>query len=97
MDLPDPDATAPPPDLTPPRQALWWLAKGGWRVGADWARAHDICQSAEGARDHDLVHGLAHLIEGDLGNAAYWYRRAGLARGSDDPRAEWHRLAALIG
>jgi hypothetical protein len=91
------DADAPPAGLAPPAEALWWIAKGGWRVGDGWERAHEICQQAEGEPSHDLVHGLAHLIEGDLPNAGYWYRRAGVARISDDPREEWRAVAAVIG
>ena len=90
------DAGAPPDDLAPAAQALWWLAKGGLRTGPEWSRAHAICQEGEGRRDHDLVHGLAHWIEGDLGNSDYWYRRAGDRRQGADPGAEWSRLAAEI-
>ena len=49
--------------------ALWWEAKG------DWAKAHQLVDSlttTEAAR----VHAYFHRVEGDLGNAGYWYRRA---------------------
>ena len=72
-------ADAPPDGLAPALAALWWLRKGGLRTGAAWERAHAVCQAHEGERDADLVHALAHWIEGDLGNADYWYRRAGPA------------------
>ncbi|TYC49491.1 hypothetical protein FMN50_24210 [Rhodobacterales bacterium] len=58
-------------------QALWWLKKGGLSVGPEWEQAHMICQEAEGELPHDWIHALCHLIEGDTGNAAYWFRRAG--------------------
>ena len=90
-------AGAPPAGLSPPLQALWWLKKGGLRTGAEWERAHAICQHGEGERGCDLVHGLAHWIEGDLGNADYWYRRAGGRRDGDDIAAEWRRLVVLLG
>ena len=90
------DAAAPPEGLAPPAQALWWLARGGWRVGPGWERAHAICQTAEGEPDHDHVHALAHLIEGDGPNSDYWYRCAGRARQSADPRAEWAAVAAAL-
>ena len=86
-----------PPEMSAPKQALWWLAKGDFKVGRAWEMAHDICQQAEGTRDYDLVHAVAHLIEGDVGNADYWYRRAGVKRGSDDPQAEWHTVASMLG
>jgi len=41
----------------------------------DWKAAHEIVQ-----KDSSLLgcwaHGIAHLLEGDLTNAQYWYRRA---------------------
>jgi len=42
----------------------------------DWEAAHRIVQ------DDDSVlgawaHGIVHMLEGDMDNAAYWYRRAG--------------------
>jgi hypothetical protein len=64
-----------PADLSPPLQALWWLKQGGFKLGAEWEKAHAICQTAEGTREYDLVHALAHWIEGDIGNRDYWYRR----------------------
>jgi hypothetical protein len=90
------DAAEPPAGLDAPLQALWWLKKGGLAVGPGWERAHALCQAHEGEREADLVHGLAHLIEGDTANADYWYRRAGARRGAD-VAAEWDRLAAELG
>jgi hypothetical protein len=90
-------AEAPPVGLSPPLQALWWLRKGGLRPGPEWEKAHEICQRGEGERGHDLVHGLAHWIEGDLGNADYWYRRAGARRDGSDIAAEWARVVAALG
>ena len=87
---------APPTDLTAPMQALWWLKKGDLQLGACWDRAHEICQTAEGDKPCDLVHALAHLIEGDLANAAYWYRRAGVLQTSDDPAVEWQAIATEL-
>src|SRR3974390_374868 len=42
---------------------------------AEWEAAHLLVQkdaSAQGC----WAHGIVHLIEGDLENAKYWYRRA---------------------
>lgn len=83
---------APPADLSPPLQALWWLKKGNLQIGTSWEKAHEICQTAEGNRPYDLVHALAHLIEGDAANAAYWYRRAGSQQSSDDLSEEWRSI-----
>lgn len=49
--------------------ALWWDARG------DWAKAHEVAQDVESA-DGAWVHAYLHRKEGDMGNAAYWYRTA---------------------
>ena len=72
---------APPADMAPALQALWWLRKGGFATGPAWERAHEICQASEGVKEFDWIHALAHWIEGDTSNAAYWYRRAGRGPG----------------
>ena len=41
----------------------------------DWQRAHEIVQADESTLGC-WAHGIVHLIEGDIGNARYWYRRA---------------------
>lgn len=82
-------------NLAPPLQALWWLRKGGLAMGPEWQKAHAICQTREGDRHYDLVHALAHWIEGDEANAAYWYRRVGggkVATIAD----EWQRIAGIL-
>ena len=63
---------APPPALSPALKALWLDARG------DWDGAHDAAQADEGGPG-DWVHAYLHRKEGDAGNAAYWYRRAGQA------------------
>ena len=79
----------PPARLSTPLQALWWDAKG------DWNRAHDAAQAGEDA-DSAWVHAYLHRKEGDLGNAGYWYRRAGrpVAKGPLDD--EWALLARAL-
>ena len=80
---------APAPDLAPPLQALWWAAKG------DWNKAHQIAQDDESA-DAAWVHAYLHRVEGDLGNAGYWYRRAGQPVAKDGLDAEWERLVSAL-
>lgn len=46
-----------------------------WHDHAD--AAHEIAQSREGERDHDLLHAIFHRREGDHGNADYWFSGAG--------------------
>ncbi len=86
---------SPAAGLSPPLQALWWLKKGGLAMGAEWERAHGICQTKEGERNYDLVHALSHWIEGDMGNAGYWYRRVGEQRAADI-KSEWTRIATIL-
>jgi len=62
-------ASEPPRGLTYALAGLWWDAKG------DWTRAHESAQQDEGV-EGSWVHAYLHRKEGDLGNAAYWYRRA---------------------
>ncbi|MEO8420475.1 MAG: hypothetical protein ABI457_04720 [Hyphomicrobium sp.] len=45
-------------------------------LAQDWAAAHDIAQRHEGDAVADWLHAALHKIEGDDGNARYWYRRA---------------------
>ena len=42
----------------------------------DWDRAHRIVQEI-GTPEAAWIHAYLHRVEGDIGNAAYWYRRAG--------------------
>jgi hypothetical protein len=71
-----------PPGLSPPLRALWHVARG------DWDAAHGIAQQHEGNPTHDWVHAHLHRVEGDLGNARYWYRRAGRPMPEGDLVAE---------
>lgn len=90
------EASAPSPEMSRPQAALWWLRKGGFVMGPEWEKAHQLCQAQEGDRSHDLVHALAHWIEGDEANAAYWYRRVGGER-APSITDEWQRIAKILG
>lgn len=67
--------------------ALWWDGHG------DWEKAHEIAQDVPGA-DGAWVHAYLHRKEGDAGNAAYWYRRAGRVVAEGDLRREWEAIVA---
>lgn len=76
----------PPGGLSPELAALW-LAKA-----ERWHEAHDIAQDLP-TKMGSWIHGLLHAIEGDFGNAGYWYRRAGeppITASEIGP--EWERL-----
>jgi hypothetical protein len=80
---------APDTTLSPPLAALWWAAKG------DWAQAHRIVQDESDANSA-WVHAYLHRVEGDLGNAGYWYRRAGQAAAEDTLGAEWEQIVSVL-
>jgi hypothetical protein len=42
-------------------------------LAGDWEAAHRIAQEHEGDRIANWIHAVVHRIEGDLGNARYWY------------------------
>jgi hypothetical protein len=82
---------APAPDLEPPLAALWWAAKG------DWDAAHKLVQD-ESSADAAWVHAYLHRVEGDLGNAGYWYRRASKPVATGSLETEWEQMvSALLG
>ena len=80
----------PPAELSGPAKALW-LTK------ADrWDDAHDVAQDL-GSKLGDWIHGLLHLIEGDIGNSAYWYNRAGQSQPSKaEIDSEWEKIARVV-
>jgi hypothetical protein len=80
---------APAPDLGPPLAALWWAAKG------DWDQAHKIVQD-ENTSEAAWVHAYLHRVEGDLGNAGYWYRQAGQPVAKDSLESEWERIVSAL-
>jgi hypothetical protein len=82
-------AAAPAAGLAPPLAALWWAAKG------DWDAAHKLVQD-EDTTDAAWVHAYLHRVEGDLGNAGYWYRRAGKPEARDSLDAEWERIVSAL-
>lgn len=45
----------------------------------EWQAAHPIVQEDESPLGC-WAHGIVHVMEGDLSNADYWYRRAGRSR-----------------
>ena len=65
--------------------ALWCEDRG------DWKRAHEVAQEMPGP-DGAWVHAYLHRKEGDTGNAAFWYRRAGRPVVTGDLRAEWEAI-----
>lgn len=67
-------------------QAIRLLRQG------DWQAAHRIVQAQSGAAA-DWGHAIAHVLEGDLANADYWYRR--VRRTRPEPFDAEREIAAL--
>ncbi len=82
-------ADAPPPNLPPALQALWWAGKG------DWDKAHAVAQDDDGA-ESAWVHAYLHRLEGDLPNARYWYGTARKPAAGGPLDAEWDAIATAL-
>jgi hypothetical protein len=81
--------TEPPAGLTDPLRALWLCQANRWE------EAHAVAQEIDSTLG-SWIHALLHLIEGDVGNAHYWYRRAGRpAVGANQIGEEWKRIAEV--
>ena len=62
-----------------------------------WDSAHAIAQRYEADATAQWIHAVLHKIEGDLGNARYWYRQAGrLEQVDEEPLAELRAIRAMI-
>ena len=81
--------SAVPADLGPCVIALCHAAHG------EWETAHELVQHEAGA-DAAWVHAWLHRYEGDLANAAYWYRRACRPVEDGDLDSEWRSIATEL-
>jgi hypothetical protein len=76
-----------PGGLSDPLRAMWH-AKAG-----QWEQAHEIAQEIK-TPTGSWIHAFLHREEGDLANAGYWYRRAGMTMPKDFEIAEeWSFIA----
>ncbi|WP_017301420.1 hypothetical protein [Nodosilinea nodulosa] len=66
------------------------LAKAG-----QWDAAHELVQPYSD-RNSCLIHAYLHRVEGDHGNARYWYRQAGETMPANTLEEELERLADAI-
>lgn len=76
----------PPSGISELVKAIWYEGKN------DWEMAHNIAQEIHSA-DGSWIHAYLHRKEGDQGNAAYWYRRAGRPVPRISLQEEWEQLA----
>ena len=79
----------PPRGVSAPLAALWWAKKG------EWDKAHRLVMD-EASQEAAWVHAYLHRVEGDLGNARYWYSQARRPPAHGDLDAEWDALAAEL-
>lgn len=62
--------SSPDPSFSEELKSIWHTKAGNWE------KAHDIAQDIDTPMG-SWLHALLHLIEGDTGNAGYWFREAG--------------------
>ncbi len=79
----------PPSSMNANLKALWEDA------GGNWDKAHEIAQNTSGVNG-DWIHAYLHRKEGDLGNAAYWYHKAGKAMPKENLDSEWEQLVRAM-
>jgi hypothetical protein len=78
--------------LQPPA-TISGVLRGLWHAGRQqWDLAHNLAQTNDKDPMHNWLHAYLHRQEGDLGNAAYWYRRAGRSTCTGPLAAEWEQL-----
>jgi hypothetical protein len=83
------DSPTPPDGLSPALLALWHDGRG------DWERAHEIAQDIDDETG-SWVHAYLHRKEGDIGNAHYWYRRAGVTPAKGSLEEEWRAIVEAL-
>jgi hypothetical protein len=78
-----------PTTLQPALRALWHDHQG------NWDEAHRIAQDIDDETGA-WVHAYLHRKEGDLSNAAYWYRRARRNVASGPLSDEWTEIVQAL-
>ncbi len=81
------EAETPPATLSPELRALWFTKRDRWHD------AHDVVNDLHTPMG-SWIHAHLHRIEGDLGNAAFWYAKAGRdpVRNQEALAGEWQEL-----
>jgi hypothetical protein len=66
-------------------------------LDGDWQAAHRIVQDHDKDAVAAWIHAVVHRMEGDIGNALYWYRRCGRALREDvSTDAELREIKAVL-
>ncbi|MGC1241786.1 MAG: hypothetical protein WA874_09360 [Chryseosolibacter sp.] len=79
----------PPQGLSNLLQAMWHEGKN------DWEQAHNIAQDIQSS-EGSWIHAYLHRKEGDQGNAAYWYHRAGKPLPRVPLDQEWEQIVSAF-
>jgi hypothetical protein len=84
------DGEQMPAGLSVELQSLWHAKVG------NWDEAHDLAQDIHSPTG-SWIHAMLHLIEGDVGNAGYWFRKSGKpARSVEDIDGLWTEIADTL-
>ncbi len=78
-----------PNNLTKVQKALWYAAEGNWN------KAHSIVQFIF-SREAAWVHAYLHRVEGDNGNANFWYRNAGKEFPQESQKEELNHIVQTL-
>jgi hypothetical protein len=81
--------------MSAPREEL--LRAIDLALAGQWDAAHQVVQQCEDDGTASWIHAVLHKIEGDPGNARYWYHCANrLPHVADEPKAELAAIKAEI-
>ena len=69
--------------------ALWYAVRG------DWGSAHNTAQEIS-TETASWIHAYLHRLEGDIGNAHYWYNRARMEPFSESLDSELHDIIQSV-
>ena len=69
--------------------AIWYAVKDNWDM------AHNIIQDIN-TEIASWIHAYLHRVEGDLGNANYWYNRAGKKSSNESLEIELNNIIKSV-
>jgi len=79
----------------PPAGVSVYLAALWYDANSEWHQAHAMVDQLDDSMAC-RVHAYLHRKEGDQGNAAYWYRRAGIPQAQLSLQKEWELLVKAL-
>jgi len=79
-----------PPDLLKGIHLALWYA-----YNDNWDMAHSIVQDIN-TQTASWIHAYLHRVEGDLGNANYWYNRAGEKSSTESLEVELNKIIKSV-